>query len=206
MKLIDEKGRLFGKINLIDLLVVILIVAVIAAVAWKLGGRKAAAAVTGSAKKAVYTVEIEDVPADIAAYAETQTGKSLVNDSKVIAASITDVRSETYNADNGHQTLFITVEADASFTGNVYKVGPQEVRVGYEYILKTSEFELTGLICALEVTDGGAADIEPSVAGAARHRRLVFGAGAFEQSSGLPGPHVALEPDARVVHPSAGER
>ena len=71
MKLIDEKGRLFGKINLIDLLVVILIVAVIAAVAWKLGGRKAAAAVTGSAKKAVYTVEIEDVPADIAAYAET---------------------------------------------------------------------------------------------------------------------------------------
>ena len=150
MKLIDEKGRLFGKINLIDLLVVILIVAVIAAVVWKLG----AAAVTGSAKKAVYTVEIEDVPADIAAYAETQTGKSLVNDSKVIAASITDVRSETYNADNGHQTLFITVEADASFTGNVYKVGPQEVRVGYEYILKTSEFELTGLICALEVTDG----------------------------------------------------
>lgn len=154
MKLIDGKGRLFGKINLIDLLVVILIVAVIAAVAWKLGGRKAAAAVTGSAKKAVYTVEIEDVPADIAAYAETQTGKSLVNDSKVIAASITDVRSETYNADNGHQTLFITVEADASFTGNVYKVGPQEVRVGYEYILKTSEFELTGLICALEVTNG----------------------------------------------------
>ena len=78
----------------------------------------------------------------------------VVNDSKVIAASITDVRSKTFNADNGHQTLFITVEADASFTGNVYKVGPQEVRVGYEYILKTSEFELTGLICALEVTDG----------------------------------------------------
>ena len=34
----------------------------------------------------------------------------------------------------------------------------------------------------------------------------VFGAGAFEQSSVLPGPHVALEPDARVVHPAAGER
>ena len=38
MKLIDEKGRLFGKINLIDLLVVLLIVAVLAAVVWKLGG------------------------------------------------------------------------------------------------------------------------------------------------------------------------
>ena len=48
MKLIDEKGRLFGKINLIDLLVVLLIVAVLAAVVWKLGGKKAAAAVTGA--------------------------------------------------------------------------------------------------------------------------------------------------------------
>ena len=40
MKLIDEKGRLFGKINLIDLLVMLLIVAVLAAVVWKLGGKR----------------------------------------------------------------------------------------------------------------------------------------------------------------------
>lgn len=154
MKLIDEKGRLFGKINLIDLLVVILIVAVLAAVVWKLGGRNVAAAATGSNKTAVYTVEFEDIPADIAHFAETQVGKSLVNDSKVIAASITDVQTGEYAGENGHLRLYITVEADATFTGNVYKVGPQEVRVGYEYILKTSEFELTGLISALEVTDG----------------------------------------------------
>ena len=150
MKLIDEKGRLFGKINLIDLLVVLLIIAVLAAVVWKLGGRKAAAAVTGTEKRAVYTVEFEDVPADIAYFAETQIGK----DSKVIAASITDVQTADYAGENGHLRLYITVEADASFTGNVYKVGPQEIRVGYEYILKTSEFELTGLISALEVIDG----------------------------------------------------
>ena len=151
MKLIDEKGRLFGKINLIDLLVVLLIVAVLAAVVWKLGGKKAAAAVTGADKKAV---EFEDVPADIAEYAKTQTQKSLVNDSKLIDAVITDVQTEVYANDFDHVRLYITVEASASFTGNVYKVGPQEVRVGYEYILKTSEFELTGLISALEVTDG----------------------------------------------------
>ena len=71
MKLIDEKGRLFGKINLIDLLVVLLIVAVLAAVVWKLGGSRAAAAVAGTEKKAVYTVEFEDVSADIAEYAKT---------------------------------------------------------------------------------------------------------------------------------------
>ena len=64
------------------------------------------------------------------------------------------MQTEDYAGENGHLRLYITVEAIASFTGNVYKVGPQEVRVGYEYILKTSEFELTGLISALEVTDG----------------------------------------------------
>ena len=94
MKLIDEKGRLFGKINLIDLLVVLLIVAVLAAVVWKLGGSRAAAAVAGTEKKAVYTVEFEDVSADIAEYAKTQVDKTLVNDSKQIAAVITDVRTE----------------------------------------------------------------------------------------------------------------
>ena len=60
----------------------------------------------------------------------------------------------TDRADSAHVDLGVTIEGRGQFTGNVYKVGPQEVRVGYEYILKTSEFELTGLISALEVTDG----------------------------------------------------
>lgn len=154
MKLIDEKGRLFGKINLIDLLVIVLLVAVLAAIVWKLGGNKAAAAVTDSNKAVVYTVEFEDVPADIADFASTQVHQTLVNDSKLISAVITDVRTESYENELGHVRLYITVDATAMFAGNVYKVGSQEVRVGYEYILKTSEFELTGLICALEVNDG----------------------------------------------------
>ena len=50
--------------------------------------------------------------------------------------------------------LYISVEASASFTGNVFKFGPLVSRVGYDFILNSSEFELTGLISALEVTDG----------------------------------------------------
>ena len=38
MKIIDEKGRLFGKLNLIDLLVIVLILAVVFVAVWKLGG------------------------------------------------------------------------------------------------------------------------------------------------------------------------
>ena len=81
MKIIDEKGRLFGKLNLIDLLVIILLIAAVAA------------------------------------------------------------------------DLAVTIEGRGQFTGNVYKVGAQEVRVGYEYIVKTSEFELTGIITAMTVAE-----------------------------------------------------
>ena len=35
MKIIDEKGRLFGKINLIDLLVLVLVVAVVLALGFR---------------------------------------------------------------------------------------------------------------------------------------------------------------------------
>ena len=92
MKLIDEKGRLFGKINLIDLLVVLLIVAVLAAVVWKLGGSRAAAAVAGTEKKAVYTVEFEDVSADIAEYAKTQVDKTRTTTSLATCACISPSR------------------------------------------------------------------------------------------------------------------
>ena len=45
------------------------------------------------------------------------------------------------------------ISGSGQFTGNVYKVGAQEVRVGYEYIVKTSEFELTGIITAMTVAE-----------------------------------------------------
>ena len=51
MKIIDEKGRLFGKLNLIDLLVIVLILAVVFVAVWKLGGSKAA---EGRNKRKVY--------------------------------------------------------------------------------------------------------------------------------------------------------
>ncbi|MBQ3920702.1 MAG: DUF4330 domain-containing protein, partial [Firmicutes bacterium] len=41
MKIVDEKGKLFGLINIVDLLVVILIIAIVGVVAVKILGDKA---------------------------------------------------------------------------------------------------------------------------------------------------------------------
>ena len=107
MKIIDEKGRLFGKLNLIDLRVIVLILAVVLVAVWKLG--------------------VKLVEAYILSATAVQT-------------------------DAEHFTLYVTVQADATYAGYVYKVGSQEVRVGYEYIVKTSEFEMTGIISGMEVS------------------------------------------------------
>ena len=153
MKIIDEKGRLFGKINLIDLLVIVLVIAIVAAVGWKLVGKNAAAAVSDNQRKLTFTVLFEDQPTEVAQFAETQIGKQLVNNAKLISAEITEVSSLPRDEEAGND-LYVIVKATATFSGNVWKVGSQEVRVGYEYILKTSEFELTGIITGMEADNG----------------------------------------------------
>ena len=153
MKIVDEKGRLFGKINLIDLLVIVLVIAIVAAVGWKLVGSKAAAAVSDNQHELTFTVLFEDQPTEVAQFAETQVGAQLVNNAKLISAEITEVSSIPL-ADEPHSNLYVTVKATATFSGNVWTVGSQEVRVGYEYILKTSEFELTGIITGMEADNG----------------------------------------------------
>ena len=154
MKIIDEKGRLFGKINLIDLLVLVLVVAVVLAVGWKLVGKKAAANVSNNQHEINFTVLFEDQPAEVAAFAETQIGKQIVNNAKLVSAEVVGCEAASSIRTLGHMDLSITIQATGTFSGNVWQVGSQEVRVGYEYILKTSEFELTGIISNLEANNG----------------------------------------------------
>ena len=79
MKFIDEKGRLFGKINLIDLLVIVLLLAVVCAVLWKTVGKRASEAANTQSLRASYTVRCEEVPKEICDFAQTQVGEKLLN-------------------------------------------------------------------------------------------------------------------------------
>lgn len=153
MKIIDEKGRLFGKINLIDLLVILVIVIAAAALLWKFGGKRATEAVTAKPKTATFTIVAQDVPEEVCRFAETQVGQQLTNSDKLINATVVSTAYKTVEGQK-NPDLYIVVEADVSYASYVYKVGTQEVRVGFDYIVKTSEFEMTGTVCNLEVTDG----------------------------------------------------
>lgn len=152
MKIIDEKGRLFGKLNLIDLLVVILLLAVIFAVVWKLGAGKAAENASTQSYGVTFTVVVDDVHEEVCQFAETQLGEKIVNSGKVLDATLTGCEAKPQ--EDGKYTLYLSVEGTATMSELVYKLGTQDVRVGFEYIVKTSAFELTGIVCDLEVTNG----------------------------------------------------
>jgi len=149
MKFIDEKGRLFGKLNLIDLLVVLVIIAGVAAVGMKMFGNKAVETVTSQKVTLTYEVVCEDVPDHVADYCTANIGGQLLSSGKLLDAYI--VGCEAVPVSSEQTDLYFTIEAKTSFVGSVYPVGSQEVRVGKEHLVKTSHIECEGIISGLEV-------------------------------------------------------
>ncbi len=156
MKLVDEKGRLFGKLNLIDLAVILVVVAVAAAVCMKLFGNNAVASATSQQVTLTYEVVAQDVPEHVADYCTAHTGGQLLSSGKLLDGYITGCEAVEVETTDGTRTdLYFTVEVNTSFTSSAYVVGSQEVRVGMEHLVKTSDIEVEGIISSLEVINHG---------------------------------------------------
>lgn len=156
MKLVDEKGRLFGKLNLIDLAVIIIVLAVVAAVGMKLFGNKEVASATTQQVTLTYEVVAQDVPDHVAEYCVAHTGGQLLSSGKLLDGYITGCEAVEVSDENGtHTDLYFTIEVNTTFSSSAYVVGSQEVRVGMEHLVKTSDIEVEGIISNLEVTSNG---------------------------------------------------
>ena len=164
MKILDEKGKLFGKLNLIDLIVVLVIVAVVAAVAWKLGGSTVTEAINSHGTTIRYEVVCSHVDPDTSEFAASHIGGQLMSNGEMIDGTIVDCVVEPYtellvdSEGNVHQVedptarnLRFTIETQVVEAGNAYSVGSQELRVGKSHIVKTTELEVNGTITSMEV-------------------------------------------------------
>lgn len=172
--MLDEKGRLFGKINVIDLLVALLVIVVAVVVAVKLlgGGEGLPGGETGSTKL-TYTVEVDGVKPEVyenlKSYVEQEGGDQLMASGDMLDAYVTGVTAEPHeeavslNTANGQVSL--PTESgllDLTFTieSNVVnavtnEVGTQEVRIGKTHTVKTIHFELmNGVITDCQWGDG----------------------------------------------------
>lgn len=152
MKIIDKNGRLFGKLNIIDLAVILVIVVVVAALGMKLFGNDVVETVTSPDVFITYEVVCEDVPAGVADYCTENYAGQLLSSGKLLNAYIVGCEA-VENAEGGYD-LYFTMEGTASYTGNTYSLGSQEVRVGMEHLVKTSKIECEGIISALEAKHG----------------------------------------------------
>jgi len=160
-----KDGKLFGKINLIDLLVLIVAVAAIVAVGLKLTGRLGPA-VTETGTDITYTVKVEKVTPQVFEEIENyirsakeagDPGDRLMASGELLSGYVTNAtatpREENalMKTDKGDLTILmgegelldVTFEIQAHVDNNVKtELGTQEVRVGKVHIVKTTHFEL----------------------------------------------------------------
>lgn len=163
MKIINEKGKLFGIINVVDLLVIIIVVGVVAGVVWKLGGSKVKEALSEN-MEITYTVLVSDVdesfyeetlkniPSQLMTSGELLNGQVVsVEKSQSMVAGVNSQGETVYSPDEGKIDMLFTVTSIVSKSAVDMKVGTQEIRTGKDIILKTRYFEYIGTVMSCDV-------------------------------------------------------
>lgn len=162
MKIVNEKGKLFGIINLVDLLVLLLVIAVVAVVGIKLFGTKAVEVV--STKTDCYA-EVEVIGAYSRLYDEVDRqrdkliGARMVTGNEYLGATIEDIWYEPYtvlatdsngqiveSTDKLRVNVVFLVKTQAAPDAATLSLGSQELRAGKTFIIKAQTLETSGTI------------------------------------------------------------
>ncbi|WP_297282811.1 DUF4330 domain-containing protein [uncultured Agathobaculum sp.] len=165
MKIINEKGKLFGVVNIVDLLVLLAVIAVAAGVGYKLFAPQI---VEATSKQVPMTVVVRVRGATPFLVKEVQrndqVGKKIVSGSSFTDAVITDMQIEDYvqqvttadgkivdALDPSKKDLVFTIETTVAEDTAAPSIGTQEVRAGRTFIIKTNDFETTGNIDSVQI-------------------------------------------------------
>lgn len=168
-KIVDEKGKLFGKVNIIDLIVLALILAVAVVVGLKLIGRGQGLPAEGTSTGINYTVVTTSVTQEVyeSVVAEMAKGGDSVtlmaNGAMLTGSYVKSISAEPHKeavqCADGSIVLTeepglvdITFDIHAVISNPITQaVGTQEVRVGKPHIVKTKTYEITnGTILTVE--------------------------------------------------------
>lgn len=165
MKIINEKGKLFGLVNIVDLVVLIAIIAVFAGVGVKIF----APAVKDIASPNVQMTTLLHVrgatPSLVAELERNdQTGKQLVSGNEFVDATIESIEIGDYvqqvitadgrivdALDPSKKDIYLVIQSTVSKGTPTPKIGTQEVRAGRSFIVKTNDFEITANIDSVDI-------------------------------------------------------
>ena len=162
--MLDEKGRLFGKINIVDLLVILLVVAAAVFVGLKVLGKGGVLpGAQGGSAKITYTVQVNNVYPDVydnlLPYVQQEGGDQLMASGTMLSGYVVDVKAVPHdnstvsiNSSLGALVLPMSDDLlDLTFTveatvpnADTNELGTQEIRIGKSHTLKTTHFEFAG--------------------------------------------------------------
>lgn len=158
VKLFDEKGKLFGLVNPIDLLVILLIVLVAGGVVYKTKFSSAGTA----AKTVIATIRVPLVIPNIAD--KPKVGDKMVSgtsytqvevvDVKIIPAQVVVSRADGGRSladDPWNKDVYVTVKGKTGIPDAEINLGGQEIRIGKDYYVKSFTYEFKGTIVDVKV-------------------------------------------------------
>ena len=155
--MIDEKGRLFGKINIVDLLVILVIVIAAAVLGVKFLGPNSTIAVNPKTTQVTYKVLVESVhpevyeniqqyiPSTLMASGELLDGQVIAVEAKPHTTNATvSASGDMLLVSTDKQLLDLTFTVECNVVNTITsEIGTQEVRLGKSHIIKTDKFEMS---------------------------------------------------------------
>ncbi|HHV79229.1 MAG TPA: DUF4330 domain-containing protein [Firmicutes bacterium] len=157
MKVIDDKGRLFGLIRIIDFLAVVIVIAIIA-VAWARFGMKVVGKAPGEEKEIEVTFLVSAVRdasvnavklGDKVRDSKTNNYLGVVVDKKVEPADIVAVLPDGRlyeTTSTQRKDMYITLRGSGIVSENLVTLGGVELRVGTQVALKGTVFALQSTV------------------------------------------------------------
>ncbi len=168
MKIVNEKGKLFGLINVVDLIVLVVVLLLAAALFVKVI-LPAASDVLAPDSQMVVTLRVrgvmdymKDQIKEINPGTPLVAGSAYVSGTKVLsveeipymAAANTDEGEIKTATDPQKYDIVIKISANQNKGDAIYKIGNQEVRVGRGFIFKTQTVEQNAIIERIEFING----------------------------------------------------
>jgi len=167
MKLVNEKGKLFGIINVVDLFVLLAVLLIVGGVGWRIFGNQIAEVTAPTVKMTMIARVRAASPQQYAEMCKNVPAQLVSGNDLVSGAYLIKAESEPYivqiSTDDGRLVdavdptridVIFTIEAQVT-SGTVTKIGTQEVRAGRTFTVKTKYIEHIAVIETLTFDDGG---------------------------------------------------
>ncbi|QGG47467.1 DUF4330 domain-containing protein [Heliorestis convoluta] len=169
MKIVDEKGRLFGLVNPLDLIILLAVIALVVGL-----GTKTKTMVSTTVTEVELTALFRKVEPSLLENLNTEDrlvgAGGFIEDARIVAV---DVRPhiDTINTATGERVIVedprfkdvrVTVRGVSRSATADLRVGLQEIKAGREYWLKTQFIQLLGITETVRVLDSREEIIEES--------------------------------------------